>query len=77
MFKMQGLLAIFQNRGRKLYNQKEWEKLKIFRKKGLRNLFYSILGEFLFRTFTRNFMISGIKSFLFVLRQISNILGIP
>ena len=36
--------------------------------------FYSILGEFLSRIFTRNFMISGLKSFLFVPRQISNIL---
>ena len=36
--------------------------------------YYSILREFLSRIFTENFLIFSIKSFLFVLRQISNIL---
>ena len=38
------------------------------------SFFYSILGRFLSRIPTRNSMILGIKSFLLVPRQISNIL---
>ena len=36
----------------------------------IKKVFYLILGEFLFRIFSRNFTISGIKSFLFFPRQI-------
>ena len=42
--------------------------------KNLKKLFYSILREFLSCIFTHNLMILGIKSFLFIPRQISNIL---
>ena len=50
-------------------NQIQFVKLK-------QQIFYSILGEFLSHIFTPNFMISGIKSFLFVPRQIRNILNL-
>ena len=39
-----------------------------------KDVFYSILKDFLTRIFTHNFMILSIKSFLLVPRQISNIL---
>ena len=39
-----------------------------------KDVFYLILKDFLTRIFTHNFMILSIKSFLFVPRQISNIL---
>ena len=38
-------------------------------------LFYSILREFISCIFTHNWMIMGLKSFLFVSRQINNIIG--
>ena len=41
----------------------------------IKKVFYLILGEFLFRIFSFNFTISGMKSFFFIFpRQISNIL---